>query len=242
MSLRKADVVAHRGARASRRAADEGRDGVELLEQLVQVVEPEDFLGDVAFDQHVGAAGVAAVMQHDAVAGIGELGGQRHELVVAAAPAGDQRRPRAAIPDDLIEDVHSADFGDRHGVSPVIMARPTILPRGLMGIINRYGGHSRWVLAGGSSQNPRPAPAVWIGYPRERPPRRRSQSEFGAIRPAACRARGQDRAWAAALAIIDCSDRKPTSPANLAMVSCRSRHLAIAQHDWQVNRTRGAQP
>ena len=117
MSLRKPDVVAHRGARAGRRAADEGRDGVELLEQLVQVVEPEDFLGDVAFDQHVGAAGVAAVMQHHAVAGIGELGGQRHELVVAAAPAGDQRRPRAAVADDLIEDVHSADFCDRHGVS-----------------------------------------------------------------------------------------------------------------------------
>ena len=84
----------------------------------MQVVEPEDFLGDVAFDQHVGAAGVAAVVQHDAVAGVGELGGERHELVVAAASAGDQRHPGPAIPDDLIEDVHSADFGDRHGVSP----------------------------------------------------------------------------------------------------------------------------
>ncbi len=90
----------------------------ELLEQFVQVVEPEDFLGDVAFDQDVGAAGVAAVVQHDAIAGVGELGGERHELVVAAASAGDQRDPRAAISDDLIEDVHSADFCDRHGVSP----------------------------------------------------------------------------------------------------------------------------
>ena len=95
---------------------------VELLEQFVQVVEPEDLFGDVAFDQHVGAAGVAAVVQHDAIAGVGELGGERHELVVAAASAGDQRRPRAAISDDLIEDVHSADVGDRHGVSPVIVS------------------------------------------------------------------------------------------------------------------------
>ena len=84
MSLRKADVVAHRGARAGRRAADEGRHGVKLLEQLVQVVEPEDFLGDVAFDQDVGAAGVAAVVQHDAIAGVGELG----------APAARTRRGR----------------------------------------------------------------------------------------------------------------------------------------------------
>ena len=84
----------------------------------MQIVEPEDFLGDIALDQDVGAAGVAAVVQHDAVAGVGELGRQRHELVVAATSAGDQRGPRPAISDDLIEDVHSADVCDRHGVSP----------------------------------------------------------------------------------------------------------------------------
>ena len=114
-----ADVEPHRGAGAGRRAADERGQRAELLQQLMQVVEPERFLGDVALDQHVGAAGVAAVVQHDAIAGVGELGGERHELVVAAPAAGDQRHPRAAIADDLVEDVHSADFGDRHGVSPL---------------------------------------------------------------------------------------------------------------------------
>ena len=131
----------------------------------MQVVEPEDFLGDIAFDQHVGAAGVAAVMQHDAVAGIGELGGQRHELVVAAAPAGDQRRPRAAIPDDLIEDVHSADFCDRHGVSPVIMSAADNPAARLDGHHKPIRRAFQMGLAGVPHKIRGPAPAFLVGHP-----------------------------------------------------------------------------
>ena len=83
--FRKAVVIAHRGARTSRGTTDKGGDRVELLEQFVQIVEPENFSATSrSLDQDIGAAGVAAIVQHDAIASIGELCCQRHELVMAA--------------------------------------------------------------------------------------------------------------------------------------------------------------
>src|SRR5262249_47633689 len=87
----------------------------ELAHQRVHVLGPDHLLALIAFDQHVGGAGVAPIVQHDAVPARGELLRQRNELVMAASAACREHDPRATLADLLPVDVDSADVGDGHG-------------------------------------------------------------------------------------------------------------------------------
>src|SRR5690242_2524421 len=72
-------------------------------------------------------------MQHDPVAAARELLGQRDELVMAAAAAGDQCRPRATFADDLVEDVDSANLGVRHAALRVFSGAVDSAPAHIIG-------------------------------------------------------------------------------------------------------------
>ena len=116
--LRVAQPEQDRDPGARRRAADERRQRVVLGEQFVEVVGPHHLLDLSPVDQHVGRAGVAAVVEEDPEALGGDLAGQRDQLLVAAPAAGDQRHRRPRRADDLVVDVQPANIRRRHVLLP----------------------------------------------------------------------------------------------------------------------------
>jgi hypothetical protein len=100
--------------RAGRRTAEEGGQGVLLQQQRLHIAGPDRLLAVVAFDQDVGSAGVAAVVQHHPIAVPGEFLGERNEFIVAAPAARRHDDPRPAVADDPPVDVHSVDFAHGH--------------------------------------------------------------------------------------------------------------------------------
>jgi len=105
-----AQVGDDRSARAGGRAADDCGTRAEPAEQLVEIVGPDLLFPIPSFDQDVGGSGVAPVVQHDAHAVRGDLFGQRDKFVEAAAAAGDQREPGAAVAEHAVVNVDVANF------------------------------------------------------------------------------------------------------------------------------------
>ena len=59
----------------------------------------------VAGDQHIGRAGVAAIVQQDPETLGRDFFGEGNEFIEAATPAGDQGQPRAVVPEHAVMDV-----------------------------------------------------------------------------------------------------------------------------------------
>jgi hypothetical protein len=84
--------TADRHPRSGRRATDERGQGVLLLEQLVQIVDPQD-LRLVAVDQDIGRARITPIMQQHAIPSRRDLAGERQEFVMRAPSARRERNP-----------------------------------------------------------------------------------------------------------------------------------------------------
>ena len=109
------------GETAARRApADDRRQRIELRQQLVQIVRPDLVFRILAVERHVGRPAIAAVVDEDAVAGLGHRLGQIADLVHGAAAARRQRHPRAAPAQDLVVDVDAPHLRNRHRRPPDI--------------------------------------------------------------------------------------------------------------------------
>jgi hypothetical protein len=106
---------------ATRRAtADEGRSGVEFLQQLVEITGPHLVFGIPAVERNVGGTAIAAVVDQHAITRLGDLLSEGLHPDQTAAPAGLQRDPGTAVPEQLVIDCDAADIRDRHGFSSIV--------------------------------------------------------------------------------------------------------------------------
>src|SRR5581483_1711267 len=142
---------------ARRRAADIGGCGVELREQLVQILGPFRVFA-VAVDGDVGAAGVAPVVDDDAVAGLGDLLAERAHPDRAAPPARLQHDERAALAENVETQLDAADARALHG-------RPPWSPAVVPGMLERFAGDGKCKSDFSSGRS---APR-WCGGWRRRP-------------------------------------------------------------------------
>jgi len=84
----------------------------------VKIVGPHLVFGIPAVERNVGGTAIAAVVDKHAITRLGDLLSEGLHPDKTAAPAGLQRDPRAAVPEQLVIDCDAADLRDRHGSPP----------------------------------------------------------------------------------------------------------------------------